>query len=57
MINGNAGGSAYDVVLQYSIQKDNGRVEDNFRLIKREEEICGAILDRKIRYAGVRRCF
>ena len=35
MFNGNAGGSADDVVLQYLFQrKDNGRVEDDLRLME-----------------------
>lgn len=42
MINGNAGDIADDVGLQFQ-RKDNGRMENDFRLIKRKQEICGAI--------------
>ena len=42
MINGNAGGSANDVVLQYLLQrKDNGRVEDGLRLMEEGGDLRG----------------
>ena len=56
-MNGNTGGIADDVVLRHSLQKkDNGRAENDFCLIKRKQEICGATPRSKDPIRSVRRC-